>query len=229
MAWQLASSASSSPTSRGGGSRHLGDAVDSHVGCHGDKRGDAGWRPSAMRRFPGRPPRSGTRAPVAVSAGGAALARAHRGAGRTVGVSRTLPELVADQLHEWVWTAARPAWESAAIRTLSRPPPGWLTPRCRRKVGRYDRADLALCRDAFSTDQPVPGKPRLRFSGDRTSETWRSRRVGRLPRQTGDLVTRSRHCPRRRRGVSLSWALLIRRDRRCCPPEVVYGCETARV
>jgi hypothetical protein len=41
-----------------------------------------------------------------------------------------------------------------------------------------DRTDAALCREAFSLNEPTPGSPRLRFPGDRTSDTWRSRQQG---------------------------------------------------
>lgn len=88
------------------------------------------------------------------------------------------PELIADQFHEWVWEAARPLWESgqrqegivAAARVINA--------RLQQKLGRRDIGEAALCREAFTTDDPQPGRPRLRFPGDRTSNTWKSRQNG---------------------------------------------------
>jgi hypothetical protein len=50
--------------------------------------------------------------------------------------------------------------------------------RLQQKLGRHDASESALVREAFSTDPPAPGRPRLRFPGDRTSDTWRSRQQG---------------------------------------------------
>jgi hypothetical protein len=88
------------------------------------------------------------------------------------------PELIADQFHEWVWEAARPLWESgqrqegivAAARVINA--------RLQQKLGRRDIGEAALCREAFTTDDPQPGRARLRFPGDRTSNTWKSRQNG---------------------------------------------------
>ena len=50
--------------------------------------------------------------------------------------------------------------------------------RLQQKLERHDRSESALCREAFSLDEPKPGRPRLRFPGTRTSDTWRSRQQG---------------------------------------------------
>jgi hypothetical protein len=88
------------------------------------------------------------------------------------------PDLVADQLHEWVWDAARPMWEagsqSTAVLHAAQAINAWL----QQKLGRSDISDATLCAEAFSTDPPKEGRPRLRFYGDRTSETWKSRQLG---------------------------------------------------
>ncbi|MFG1722773.1 TIGR02391 family protein [Micromonospora chalcea] len=88
------------------------------------------------------------------------------------------PDLVADQFHPWVWEAARPFWESdnrtEAVWVAARAVNG----RLQQKLGRHDLGETRLCRSAFSTSEPKPGEPRLRFAGDRTSDTWKSRQVG---------------------------------------------------
>jgi uncharacterized protein (TIGR02391 family) len=50
--------------------------------------------------------------------------------------------------------------------------------RLQQKIGRTDTSDANLCGEAFSIDGPKVGRSRLRFDGDRTSETWRSLQEG---------------------------------------------------
>lgn len=88
------------------------------------------------------------------------------------------PDLAADQFHAWVWEAARPFWESGnrteAVGVAARAVNG----RLQQKLGRRDLSETKLCRNAFSLTDPKPGEPRLRFDGDRTSDTWKSRQQG---------------------------------------------------
>lgn len=46
------------------------------------------------------------------------------------------------------------------------------------KLGRRDKSETALCHEAFGRDDPAPGRPRLRFPGNRTADTWCSRQNG---------------------------------------------------
>jgi hypothetical protein len=50
--------------------------------------------------------------------------------------------------------------------------------RLQQKLDRHDSSDAALCRESFSRNDPVSEQPRLRFPGDRASDTWRSRQNG---------------------------------------------------
>lgn len=88
------------------------------------------------------------------------------------------PDLVADQFHPWVWDAAMPLWlagsKQEAVQTAARS----VNARLQQKLDRRDIADASLCREAFSLQDPSPNRPRLRFSGDQNSETWRSRQKG---------------------------------------------------
>jgi hypothetical protein len=43
---------------------------------------------------------------------------------------------------------------------------------------RHDVSDSDLFMQSFDPKDPVTGKPRLRFPGDRTSPTWRARQEG---------------------------------------------------
>jgi hypothetical protein len=50
--------------------------------------------------------------------------------------------------------------------------------RLRQKLGRHDVSETDLCRQAFTRKDPEPGRPRLRFPGDRSTDTWASRQEG---------------------------------------------------
>jgi hypothetical protein len=88
------------------------------------------------------------------------------------------PDLVADQLHIWVWEAARPMWEAGSQSTAVLHAAQAINARLQQKLSRFDISDASLCVEAFSTDAPKEGRSRLRFSGDRTSETWKSLQLG---------------------------------------------------
>ena len=88
------------------------------------------------------------------------------------------PDLVADQLHPWVWEAAAPLWDAGSTQAAVLAAAQSVNARLQQKLGRHDSSDAALCREGFSRNDPVPGQPRLRFPGDRASDTWRSRQNG---------------------------------------------------
>ena len=88
------------------------------------------------------------------------------------------PDLVADQFHPWVWEAAAPLWFAGSRQEAVHAAARSVNARLQQKLSRYDLADAKLCREAFSLNAPGPDQPRLRFSGDRNSETWRSRQNG---------------------------------------------------
>jgi len=88
------------------------------------------------------------------------------------------PDLAADQMHPWVWSAAQPLWQAGnrqeAVQTAARS----VNARLQQKLMRKNLGEAALCRESFTTDPPADGRPRLRFPGDRSSPTWRSRQGG---------------------------------------------------
>jgi hypothetical protein len=69
-------------------------------------------------------------------------------------------------------------WEAGSPATAVLHAAQAINARLQQKLGRIDISDATLCGEAFSTDPPREGRPRLRFSGDRTSETWKSQQVG---------------------------------------------------
>jgi hypothetical protein len=88
------------------------------------------------------------------------------------------PDLVADELHSWVWQAAQPLWFAGSTQEAVHAAARSVNARLQQKLGRRDRSEAALCREAFSLKEPAPGTPRLRFAGDQGSDTWRSRQQG---------------------------------------------------
>ncbi|WP_164198893.1 TIGR02391 family protein [[Micrococcus luteus] ATCC 49442] len=88
------------------------------------------------------------------------------------------PELRADRLHPWVWRGAQSLWASGhyadAVETAAK----MVNAELQNKSGRRDISDAKLCADVFSVNEPSEKAPRLRFAGDRSSETWRSRQEG---------------------------------------------------
>ncbi|WP_432029916.1 TIGR02391 family protein [Streptomyces sp. 1222.5] len=90
----------------------------------------------------------------------------------------TSPAIAADSLHPWIWEPAAPLWAAearqdavlAAARTLNR--------RLQQKLERHDIGETDLCMQTFDLKEAQPGKPRLRFPGDRTTATWRARQDG---------------------------------------------------
>jgi len=88
------------------------------------------------------------------------------------------PDLVADQLHPWVWEAAAPLWYAGSTQAAVLAAAQSVNARLQQKLSRHDSSDAALCRESFSRNDPVTGQPRLRFPGDRESDTWRSRQNG---------------------------------------------------
>jgi hypothetical protein len=88
------------------------------------------------------------------------------------------PDLVADQFHPWAWEAAAPLWFAGSRQEAVNAAARSVNARLQQKLGRHDSSESGLVREAFSLDAPVAGRPRLRFPGDRTSDTWRSRQQG---------------------------------------------------
>lgn len=96
-----------------------------------------------------------------------------------------IPTLPADQLHPWVWRAARTLWDSAHYRHAVQAAATAINDHTQNKLGRRDIADTQLMQEAFSLHPPEPGRPRLRCPGDPASNTTQSRQRGALQYSTG--------------------------------------------
>lgn len=90
------------------------------------------------------------------------------------GLAPDAPTLTADQLHSWVWGAARSFWDSKHYRAAAEAAAGSITARTQTKVGRRDVADADLMNQVF-TDQPKAGQVYLRLPGNPNDRTIKSR------------------------------------------------------
>lgn len=83
------------------------------------------------------------------------------------------PDLTAAQFHPWVWEAAAPLWYAGSKQEAVHAAARSVNARMQQKRGHHDKSDAALCREFFSLDPPLPGRPRLRFSRYSASDSTR--------------------------------------------------------
>ncbi|MEV0942454.1 TIGR02391 family protein [Micromonospora wenchangensis] len=84
------------------------------------------------------------------------------------------PQMAADDLHPWVWNAARPHWESGNHRAAIHAAAMNVNSRMRKKLDRYDVSEAKAVREAFSVEDPQPGRPRLRLASKTDPEHFKS-------------------------------------------------------
>jgi uncharacterized protein (TIGR02391 family) len=87
------------------------------------------------------------------------------------------PTLPADQLHPWVWDAARTFWDAGAHAVAVEQAAKSITAHTQQKTG-CQLADDDLMSQLWSDEPPKDDRPRLRFPGDRNARTWQSRQRG---------------------------------------------------
>lgn len=73
------------------------------------------------------------------------------------------PKLVGSQLHPWVWDAAASLWDDGHYEPAVHEAAKGVELRTQLKVDRRDLDGKDLYAHAFSTKDPKPGEPRLRF------------------------------------------------------------------
>ena len=90
------------------------------------------------------------------------------------------PALAASRLHEWVWDEAKGRWDDGYYGDAVHAAAEVVSHKTQVKLKRRDISGAPLYREAFSLDDPVPGKPRLRldFVDEEDEETWRSAHEG---------------------------------------------------
>lgn len=88
------------------------------------------------------------------------------------------PQISASSLHTWVWSGAASLWQSGHYRSAVEDAAKKVNAETQNKVARRDVSETKLFQEAFSTDSPVAGKPRLRRMVDDGSGTYRSMQRG---------------------------------------------------
>ncbi|MEU2611810.1 TIGR02391 family protein [Micromonospora sp. NPDC007271] len=88
------------------------------------------------------------------------------------------PQIAADDLHPWVWSAAKPHWDSGNDRAAIHAAAVNINSRLRKKLGRFDVSESRAVREAFSIEDPQPGRPRLRLCPPDDPEHFKSVHVG---------------------------------------------------
>jgi uncharacterized protein (TIGR02391 family) len=86
------------------------------------------------------------------------------------------PSLVADRMHHWVWAAAASFWEAGQHAVAVEQGAKSLTAFIQQESGSHS-ADREMAADVFSP-KPAAGRLRLWLTGDRDTDTWRSRQDG---------------------------------------------------
>lgn len=90
------------------------------------------------------------------------------------------PRLSADELHEWVWSAAASLWDGGHRRAAVQTAASVVDTHAKEKLERRDISGADLMMQAWAIDPPKKvALPRLRFAGlDPASEEYRSRHEG---------------------------------------------------
>lgn len=84
------------------------------------------------------------------------------------------PQISAANLHSWVWSGAKSLWQSGHYRSAVADALTKVNAETQNKLNRRDVSETNLFKQAFSTDPPQPGKPRLRLMPADGGETYTS-------------------------------------------------------
>ncbi|PIB00248.1 MULTISPECIES: TIGR02391 family protein [Streptomyces] len=88
------------------------------------------------------------------------------------------PQLDASTLHPWVWGSVQGLWGSGHFREAVGAAARAVNAQAQAKLERRDASEAKLLSDAFSTNAPVAGHPRLRLSANDGGDTFRNRHDG---------------------------------------------------
>lgn len=88
------------------------------------------------------------------------------------------PSLSSSSLHPWVWEAARPLWGDGHYRAAIQQAATSVDLQLQVLLDRRDCSGVDLIRQAFSTDAPDVGRPRLRVPDQGNAETTASLQQG---------------------------------------------------
>lgn len=84
------------------------------------------------------------------------------------------PDLNAAALHPWAWEGAKSLWASGHYREAVAAAARKINAETQNKVNRKDVSEVDLFKQCFTTEDPKPGKPRLRVMPNDGSRTFQS-------------------------------------------------------
>jgi hypothetical protein len=87
--------------------------------------------------------------------------------------------------HPLIWEVAEPRWRAGQYRDAVAAAAGALVDHVRDRTSRADLDEKDVYTQAFSTEPPRPGRPRLRWPGDQEDQTVRSMNRGLAGYSTG--------------------------------------------
>ncbi len=93
-------------------------------------------------------------------------------------LSSPAPQLRADLLHPWVWDPAKSLWEAHHYREAVQAASTSVNAHIQALTDRRDVFDSDLITQCFSTNDPEPGKPRLRWPRDPTDAEFKAMQNG---------------------------------------------------
>jgi uncharacterized protein (TIGR02391 family) len=93
-------------------------------------------------------------------------------------LGESAPTLSAGSLHPWIWDSCRTLWSTGHYREAVGAAARTLNAKTQQKLGRRDMAEWKLLRNAFQSQPPVAGEPRLRLMPQEDSDTFRSLHEG---------------------------------------------------
>lgn len=88
------------------------------------------------------------------------------------------PQLDASTLHSWVWGSVQGLWSSGHFREAVGAAARAVNAQAQAKLERRDASEAKLLSDAFSTNPPTPGHPRLRLCENDGGDTFKNRHDG---------------------------------------------------
>lgn len=88
------------------------------------------------------------------------------------------PTMAADSLHPLIWGAASKLWRDGHHGAAVQRAATFLNAHVQDLTGRHDVSDSTLMAQAFSSNAPEQGKPRLRWPGDDANLTVKAMRTG---------------------------------------------------
>ncbi|PYY35482.1 MULTISPECIES: TIGR02391 family protein [unclassified Curtobacterium] len=97
---------------------------------------------------------------------------------RRLGLDEPPPAYSGESMHPWVWDAAKSHWSSGNFDAAVWAAGVNVNSRLQKKMGRKDIGEAKLLQEAFSTEEPAEGRPRLRLVDRSNPDLFKDVHVG---------------------------------------------------